>query len=517
MLYNMRHTIEISKVIVSHRMRKDLGDLTLLMESIKQHGLIQPIVLSPKHELIAGERRLEAHKRLGLLVIDFVYKEELEPDLLAEMEFEENYHRKAFTWQEECLGILNIYRKKRQKGALEGWSWGLRQSADMFGMALGRMDYVLVVAAELEKEQKLPVESRRIWNFNNASEAFRLGLVARDEDSAAMELARRAKLVASNTASPQQALETLNLVAEVRRIEQEPDALAEERARYESNPLNTTPFTQYWEEKVQRVRDSENTIFIANRFHHGDCISFMSLEENKNRFDHILTDIPYAIDIENLQQESGGKAFDRIKDAHDVQDNISLIVAFFKAAFHCTKEKAFCVTYCDLTGDPGHNLKHADLYTLWELFTKLALHAGFNVQRWPIIWKKVGQAVGNSAASYNSTKDYEAVFVCRKEATTVANKLNRSVIEGSALEAIRVTGHPFAKPFEVTRELINMISVPGQTILDPFAGGGSIVIEILKQQRNFVACEKEEQHFNALMENVKREHFRKINPNYIFK
>jgi len=513
----MRHTIPTTSVIVDHRMRKDLGDLSLLCESIKQHGLIQPIVLSPDHKLIAGERRLEAHKTLKIENIDFVYKNEVEPDILAEMEFEENYHRKAFTWQEECLGILNIYRKKRQKGALEGWTWGQRQAADMFGMELGTMNYVLRVAQELEKEQSIPAENRRMWNFSNASEAFRLGLIAAAEDAANLELARRAKLVAQNSASPQQTIDVLNIIAEVRRTEAEPNALAEARTKYESNPLNTTPFEQYWEEKKQRVKESENTVYISNRFHHGDCIGFMNLEENEKRFDHILTDIPYAIDIENLQQESGGKAFDRIKSAHQVHENIQLIRHFFSAAFKCLKDRAFLVTFCDLTGSPDFNIEQADVFTLWELLYKTASLAGFHIQRWPIIWKKVGQAVGNSAASYNSTKDYEAVMVCRKESTVVGNKLNRSIIEGSAIEAIRTTGHPFAKPFEVTRELINMISVPGQTILDPFAGGGSIVLEILKQQRNFIACEKEEHHFNALIENVKREHFRKINPDYIFK
>ncbi|MCZ7564719.1 MAG: ParB N-terminal domain-containing protein [Burkholderiales bacterium] len=59
----------VSQIKVGARFRKDMGDLEALKRSIEtrglagQPGLLQPIAITPKNELIAGERRLEAWKR----------------------------------------------------------------------------------------------------------------------------------------------------------------------------------------------------------------------------------------------------------------------------------------------------------------------------------------------------------------------------------------------------------------------------------------------------------------------
>lgn len=55
----------VADIVVGERSRKDYGDLTDLMESIKAHDLLQPIGLAPDNRLLFGGRRLEAVKRLG--------------------------------------------------------------------------------------------------------------------------------------------------------------------------------------------------------------------------------------------------------------------------------------------------------------------------------------------------------------------------------------------------------------------------------------------------------------------
>ncbi|MGQ9571492.1 MAG: MT-A70 family methyltransferase [Thermodesulfovibrionales bacterium] len=58
--------MELSKIKVGKRFRKDLGDLDSLCESIQQIGLMHPVVIDEDNNLIAGLRRLEACKKLGL-------------------------------------------------------------------------------------------------------------------------------------------------------------------------------------------------------------------------------------------------------------------------------------------------------------------------------------------------------------------------------------------------------------------------------------------------------------------
>ena len=57
--------VKISDIKIKKRVRKDLGDLEGLKDSLKLYGLLNPITINSKYELVAGERRLNAAKELG--------------------------------------------------------------------------------------------------------------------------------------------------------------------------------------------------------------------------------------------------------------------------------------------------------------------------------------------------------------------------------------------------------------------------------------------------------------------
>jgi ParB family chromosome partitioning protein len=56
---------QIDSITVGARHRKDPGELTALMRSIEEVGLLQPVTVTPDGVLICGWRRLEAMRRLG--------------------------------------------------------------------------------------------------------------------------------------------------------------------------------------------------------------------------------------------------------------------------------------------------------------------------------------------------------------------------------------------------------------------------------------------------------------------
>lgn len=499
----MRQQIKISDVIITDRIRKEVRNIESLAADISYHGLLQPIGIAPDKTLVWGFRRLTAHKHLGLEYIDYVDAREVPEDERAEMEFAENHEREDFTWQEEALGILQIYRLRKRRGALEGWSWGQQQASDLFKMAIGTFNYVLAVAIKLEQELILPLDQRRYHNFQSVNEAYRLGLLADKEDEANRELARRMKERTNNSTQEHHAKA---IVDQVRNVEARPELLHKERERYESNELNTIPFEQYWEEKTQEANEIKNTIYLSNRVIQADCIEYMLREENQNRFDHIITDPPYAINMDNLNaanQHGGLAELSRVEDEHDEDENLDLLAKFFPAAFQCTKDGAFVIT----CGDP----------MVWQYMYDLAIKAGFAVQRWPLIWHKVNQNVMNNMPSYNSSKDYEIAMVCRKPSAVVQIKQNSSITQASNVEVKKRFGHPFSKPFEWTQKFVEMASTEGQLILDPFAGGGSMVAKFITMKREFIAVEKKEIHYNALLENLKREVYLPLNPNFVFK
>lgn len=57
--------MNINSIIIGKRHRRELGDIDGLAASIADVGLLHPVVVTPAGELIAGQRRIEACKRLG--------------------------------------------------------------------------------------------------------------------------------------------------------------------------------------------------------------------------------------------------------------------------------------------------------------------------------------------------------------------------------------------------------------------------------------------------------------------
>ena len=102
--------IPIEDIKVKKRLRKDLGDIGAMADSLKRFGQINPIVITKKNVLIAGERRLEAARSLGWRTINVVIADI--PDKLGRLEYEmeENLQRQDFTPEETEAGIARIHR-----------------------------------------------------------------------------------------------------------------------------------------------------------------------------------------------------------------------------------------------------------------------------------------------------------------------------------------------------------------------------------------------------------------------
>jgi ParB family chromosome partitioning protein len=102
--------ILIKDVIVKKRIRREMGGIEALAESLKKFGQINPIVISKKKVLIAGARRLEAAKSLGWKTINAVTVE-INGELgTLEYEVEENLQRRDFDPEELAEATRKIYR-----------------------------------------------------------------------------------------------------------------------------------------------------------------------------------------------------------------------------------------------------------------------------------------------------------------------------------------------------------------------------------------------------------------------
>lgn len=95
----------------SSQPRKNLGDLSELKASISEHGILQPIVVSPldenRYRLVAGERRFTAARELGLRAVPALIRT-VEDHRRLEVQLIENLHRKDLDPFEEAIGLSRL-------------------------------------------------------------------------------------------------------------------------------------------------------------------------------------------------------------------------------------------------------------------------------------------------------------------------------------------------------------------------------------------------------------------------
>ena len=113
------------------RINFDEAGLNELAASIKEHGIIQPIVvrrLGEKYEIIAGERRFKAAKLINLATVPAIIHE-MDDDKSAEVAIVENIQRKNLSSIEEAKS----YKMLLERGYLTqeelAQKMGLSQSA----------------------------------------------------------------------------------------------------------------------------------------------------------------------------------------------------------------------------------------------------------------------------------------------------------------------------------------------------------------------------------------------------
>jgi len=103
--------IDLNKLFIGKlNVRKSLGDITELAESIRQVGILEPLLVrerGDKYEIIAGTRRFAAAKMVGLKTVPCVVKELSDEEALI-VSVTENVQRGDLTEEEivECFLLL---------------------------------------------------------------------------------------------------------------------------------------------------------------------------------------------------------------------------------------------------------------------------------------------------------------------------------------------------------------------------------------------------------------------------
>ena len=190
---------------------------------------------------------------------------------------------------------------------------------------------------------------------------------------------------------------------------------------------------------------------------------------DKESVDLIFTDPPFGIGIDQARWES----VSNITVYKDVEQEAlyTTLSLVWKLCYNALRPGRYLFTFCptEFTAD-------------WR---KLLIDAGFNVMPRPLIWYKLRGSLTDSFTQFAPA--YET-FLCAWKGDTRRpfGKPNADVF-------------PYARPIErwhklerapgVINDIIEATTAPGETVLDPFCGGGSTLAAAARNLRRFIGFE----------------------------
>lgn len=126
----------------------------------------------------------------------------------------------------------------------------------------------------------------------------------------------------------------------------------------------------------------------------------------------------------------------------------------------------------------------------------------------PIIWATKPYKIGTTIAD-NVLK--HGVGAYNPEALKRFSRDTANVME-SAMERSRNKIHPTQKPLSLMTGLVEMVTRPGQVVLDPFAGSATTLLAARRANRHYIGFEKDRVYYEAALERLSAD----VDDSYLF-
>jgi len=144
-----RKLLGLEDIVTKEQVRKDFNEERLkeLADSIKQHGIIEPLIVAEAKEdkflLIAGERRFRAAKIAGLDTVPCIIKYNIKEEDIIIIQLIENGQREDLN----PLELNAVYQKLQDSGL------SIRQIAEKIGKSKSHIQEVLSISKLNDEER----------------------------------------------------------------------------------------------------------------------------------------------------------------------------------------------------------------------------------------------------------------------------------------------------------------------------------------------------------------------------
>ncbi len=470
-------TLNITDIIIQNRARKEIGDLSDLTGSIQESGQLNPILVNDKHELIAGERRILAMKKLGRKKIIARIMPDISPDDALIIERMENLARKDFVWYEELQIRLDLHLWWKQQAEKENETWGYRETAKQLRCSLGGLSTDLVLAAAITTFPQLKEYNTK----GTAKDAYKkLGQQARAiqsmENLPKEEKDRMAQLMSGDAISKLVKKSTKAKTKKVLTAQHE-DTLPDLSGLTDGSLMNNDQ-EDFLPEQKPPTKDTIEPVYATESYK-----TFLHKIPN-NLVGLIELDPPYAIDYENTAQKATKKKID-VSDWTSKQ-----LYEFYTEYLPLLYQKLLPDSWVLCWTGKEHI----------ETTQTIAKKSGFKIQP-PGVWTKSGGGASNTPST-TMIPNYENFLLFRKgNAIFNHNYLPASITCASASSTDRI--HEWEKPIEVYDIIFKQTSRAGAIMLSPFAGSGNAMISAAKHDMTPMGCDDNQKYVYRFYENFK--------------
>lgn len=430
--------IAISQILHTESVEIDEEQMAGLVESIKEKGLSQPIVvrwakefsdplksLGDRYHLVSGEKRLIAIKRLEQSEIECDVRE-LTQEEGEELRLHENLKRFNLTWWEEIEQREKLHvLRQRQHGvpirtgrppavgeAKEKVGWGLADTARELQVGVGPLSEDLSIARALRNDPTLrKVKDRKT--------ALRLAKVAIQRNEASVEANRP-------------------------------------------------------------------TAFEANEVYLGDSAAILA-QFAPNSIDHCITDPPWIkfFDATLRIDERTLPVFRELYRVLKYGSFLYLVCGLDDYAYYAGTSKPNVDNPSEIIHERGELEK-----------------IGFSVANTPVIWQKVNSLSRRGVRPWEYDRDFEFIIVAVKGTPALTTSRRLSGIKTFPIVPPMKMIHANEKPVALVEEILEDCSYEGNIIVDPFGGSGVTAVACKNKKRKFLVMERDPAAYTKICERL---------------
>ena len=209
---------------------------------------------------------------------------------------------------------------------------------------------------------------------------------------------------------------------------------------------------------------------------HGDCLDALRRIAAES-IDMIITDPPYGIDYQSCSMPKD-------KRPKKIANDKRPFIWWLYDAFRLLRQ--------------GGGILCFARWDVQQVFIDAMRLAGFTIKT-VLIWDRMAHGMGDLTGNF--APQYDVCIFAVKGKYTLPGARAPDVLRHMKVNSQNLV-HPNEKPVPLMRQLIEITTKPGDTVLDPFVGSGSTLVAAVQAGRRYIGVEIDAEYYALAQKRV---------------